>query len=169
MFLILSGHSEVNLEQLQKLPVSSEGVSLLALRDAARKYHVDVEIRSYRPEEINSLPLPAIGQFTTSKASITSGHFDVVYKVDRERVHLLNGTTGFEYSIRRSKLADVWNGFALVEKRSRATIMMYKWWPAILTACLLTVDVLIVAFWFHGLRKKSHETNNVISEVKVVA
>jgi hypothetical protein len=56
--------------------VSSEGASLLSLRDAAKEFKVDAEIRRYQPQDVDSLALPAIGQFNASGTSVTLYHFD---------------------------------------------------------------------------------------------
>src|SRR6185369_8887067 len=148
MFLILSGHSEVTLEQLRELPMSSDGTSLLALRDAARRFGVDTEIRRYSRDGVASISsLPAIVQFQTSETSLTPFHFDVLYKVDADSVYLLNGTTGFKFSVQRSRLPNFWTGFALVGKWSLAEHVKKEWQPALLVACLLIANFFIFSFW----------------------
>lgn len=166
IFLVLSGHSEVTLERLWDIPVSSDGASLLALSGAVRKFHIDVEIRLYRPEEVGRIPLPAIGQFKTSMDSITPFHFGVIYKVDSKRVYVLDGTTGFKQSFRRSRLHEFWTGYAMTEKRSLATRMMNQWQPALLAACLVIIDLITLAFWFR--RRRCRETSIFTTEEEVL-
>ena len=86
MYLILSGHHDITLEQFDNIPVSSDGTSLLALRDAIRQFQDDAELLSYRPEDIDSLCLPAIIHLKLKISSFAQYHFDVAYKVDRESV-----------------------------------------------------------------------------------
>jgi ABC-type bacteriocin/lantibiotic exporter with double-glycine peptidase domain len=135
------------LQDLKTVPISSDGSSLLDLRDAAKRLGVDTEIRRYRPEQIDYVPLPAIGQFRTGKDSITPLHIDVIYKVDADRVYLLNGTTGAEYWILRSRLPYFWEGFAVVRKQSRAAFIVQKWRYPILITALIVIDGFILAFW----------------------
>jgi len=146
MFLILSRHSEVTLESLQNVPISSGGTPLLALRNAAKKFGVDAEICHYRPEEVNRIPLPAVGQFVSRETSLTPFHFDVIYKVDSSRVYLLDGTTGAELAILRSRLTNFWTGIAMSEKRSPARLAMQEGQTAFLAACLLIAEVFILRF-----------------------
>jgi hypothetical protein len=167
MFLILSGRSDVTLPQIQNVPISSTGVSIMTLRDVAKQFHVDTEIRRYRPEEVDLMPIPAIGLFKTSSDTILQFHFDVVYKVDASRVYLLNGTTGEQYWIRRSKLPAFWAGVAMMEKRSLAALMMDGWRPALLAACLAGVDIVILARLIG--KSKYRETGKVITETEVIA
>src|ERR1043165_1871550 len=144
MFFILSGHRGIRLEQLDDIAIGIDGSSLLSLRDAAQKFHVKTEIRRYRPEEITSVPLPAIAPFFSSESSFTTNHFNVIYKVDRDKVYVLNGTTGLEDWYHRTRLAAFWNGVALVEKRSSFSIPPVKWTFLI---GLSVVDAAIVAVW----------------------
>lgn len=118
MFLILCGKKSLTLEQLNGIAISTNGSSLLELRDVAKQFGVDTEIRHFSPAEVEAMPLPAIGQFNTSPASVTRLHFDVIYGFDPVYLHLLNGTTGQPFMIRRTKLPSFWTGYAMVEKRS---------------------------------------------------
>jgi len=119
MFLVMSGHSEADLGRLRELPLNgTEGTSMLTLCDGAKLYGVDTEVRHYRVDEIDRVPLPAIGHVQTSLNSQDPWHFDVIYKVDPTFVYLLDGTSGYTNRIRRTKLADFWSGDALVEKKS---------------------------------------------------
>lgn len=166
-FLILSEHPEVTLEQLQSLPVTSDGTSLLALRDAAKQFHVNAEVRHYRPQEIDHMPLPAIAQFKTSSASITPYHFGVIYKIDSSHIYLLNGTTGFKESVRRSRLVAFWTGYVMAEKRSPAAFLIKNWKFLLLLVCLVTVDAAILAVWFHGLKRSG--SSEVMTNLEAVA
>jgi ABC-type bacteriocin/lantibiotic exporter with double-glycine peptidase domain len=81
----------VTFAECDRLPISSAGTSLLALRDAAKRLHINAEIRRYRAEDIAHVPLPAVGQFSDT---LVSYHFHVIYRVDADRVYVLDGTTG---------------------------------------------------------------------------
>jgi ABC-type bacteriocin/lantibiotic exporter with double-glycine peptidase domain len=144
LFLILLGHTEVTLEQLEKLPVSSEGTSLLTLRDAARHYHVDAENRHYSIEDISLLPLPAIVQFKSGADSVTRYHFNVIYKVSLNRVYMIDGTTGEKSRVSKSWLSDHWTGNAMSERRSIHTFIANEWQYLLLTMCFLIVDFIIL-------------------------
>jgi ABC-type bacteriocin/lantibiotic exporter with double-glycine peptidase domain len=150
------------LEQLRALPVSSNGVSLVSMRDTAKRLGVETEIRRYRVEDIDSLPLPAIAPFKTSDVSVTPLHFDVIYRLDANYIYLLNGTTGAEESIYRPKLQNFWTGVALSQKRPRIN----KTTAMIFLGVFLTItDLAIVASWIGklpGARKHRVAGNNVV-------
>lgn len=118
MFLILAGHNEVQFRQLQSLPLSPDGVSLLTLCQAAKLYGVRAQVRHYRTNEIGSIPLPAVIALETSRTSLTPFHFDVLYKVQENRLFLLNGTTGEPFEIPIHKMPIFWKGYAMIAPQS---------------------------------------------------
>jgi hypothetical protein len=159
LFLVLSGHSEVTLEQLENVPVSPEGTSLASLREVARQFNVETEIRRYDFEEIDRIPLPAIGQFRTTSASLTALHFDVIYRVDSENVYLLNGTTGEPFFIRRRpNLRRWWTGVAMFENRSLASRIMDQW-RVLSGAGLVAINLVASRYWFR--RRKIRKDRGV--------
>jgi hypothetical protein len=120
LFLYLSGHPDVSLDQIDALlapddPLAqSEGTSMLSMRDVIQKFQADVEVRRYRPEDIGMLSLPAIVLFRTGGVdAICPFHYNIIYKLDRNRIFLIDGTTGRRYSILRSRLGLFWTGIAL--------------------------------------------------------
>ncbi len=115
-FLILAGRPETLAQELENIELGHEGASLLSLRNAARKLGVETEVRRYRVEDIDLLPLPAIVQFTNSSYSVFKGHFVVIYKIDREHFYLIDGTTGFRDRGLKSRLPAFWTGYALTKK-----------------------------------------------------
>lgn len=155
MFLVMSGQEGVTLEQLDNLPVSADGTSLLALRDTARKFGVDAEVRQYDAKEIRSLPLPAIGLFNSNPSSVTRYHYCVIYRVDDEKAYLIDGTTGQKNSIRLEKLAHFWTGVAMAQDQTLVHAWTSGWRPAALVTCLVIVDIAVVAFYLN--RRKSHK------------
>lgn len=115
VFLILSGRPDVSLEQINELLRGSDSTSLLPLRNVAIKLGVNAEVRRYSPEDLASLPLPAIIQYKQGD-SILPYHFKVVYKVDAERFYFIDGTTAAMSSGRNSVLPNKWTGYALIKK-----------------------------------------------------
>lgn len=118
LFLLLTGHRDVTLEQVKDLPISREGASLLQLREAANKFNAAVDVRFLTSNHIRRMPLPAIAQFKTGPASITPVHFNVIYKVDDTFVHYINGTTGMKEYIRITRLPAFWTGYVMVPHSS---------------------------------------------------
>jgi hypothetical protein len=117
MFLLLSGHSEVTWEQINTVPVTFYGSSLADLRNAANRFGVVGEMRRYRLEDIDSMPLPAIGVFNSDSTSITSNHYGVIYRVDAHRIYALDGSTGNSFCLlRQPRMFHFWTGIALTQK-----------------------------------------------------
>jgi ABC-type bacteriocin/lantibiotic exporter with double-glycine peptidase domain len=145
VFLLLSGHKDISWADMQTMPVSSNGVSLLALSDFAEsRFHTKTEIRRYRLDEIEAVPLPAVAQFKNQAATLTPFHFGVIYKVDRRRIYLIDGSSGLKRFMWRSRLPDFWTGVALSEVRTSSTPIgsgIPLHWPA----ALLALDAVIVA------------------------
>lgn len=140
VFLILTGHPEVTLEQFENLPVSAEGASLQTLREAARAGGVETEIRRYQPADLGAMPLPAIAQFKSPQRALTRYHFNVVYKVEGEWVYLVEGTTGVKFKWRRALFNRSWTGMALTERRVFGGFRKDEGFLALLTVGLLAVD-----------------------------
>jgi hypothetical protein len=151
VFLILSGHPEVTLAQCEDMPLSSAGTSLLAICDAAARFQVDAEIRRYRPEEIDLLPLPAIGHFNWKGNTLEQHHFLVVYRVNSERVYVVDGTTGAKREILRSRLPEFWTGFAMSQKRP-VGVWPVKGWPLLWVTCLIVADLWVLERFVRWLR-----------------
>lgn len=150
LYLILSGHPEVTLQALQDIPVSSDGTSLRDLRNTARKFEIDAEIRRYRLEDIDSMPLPAIGQFATGPPN-SPHHFDVIYKVDAQRMYLIDGTSGSKRYVLRPRLPGFWTGVAMAEKRS-VSMRIVQGCPLVFSAaCLLVVDTIVLLLFMRWL------------------
>ena len=114
LFLAALGHTEISLDQCEALPVSSYGTSLLDIRNACCEFKVPAEIRQYSVNEIDLVPLPAIGQFRArGSSSATKYHFNLIYKRDWRRIYIIDGTTGRTRSILRPFLARTWTGIAM--------------------------------------------------------
>jgi hypothetical protein len=168
LFMLLSGHSSVTFVRLEEITASSEGVSLLTLRDVARELGVRAEIRHYRHSEVGRMPLPAITQSYASLASVTPLHFDVIYKVDSGLVYLLNGTTGERFSVQRSELPQFWTGFALTEDRWLGALFGMQSWPFIVALCMLAIDTALIVMWYRRGRGRGLNGGAIVSETEVL-
>jgi len=121
LFLTALGHTEISLDQCEALPVSSYGTSLLDIRNASCGFNVPAEIRQYGVNEIDLVPLPAIGQFhARGSSSATAYHFNLIYKRDFQRIYIIDGTTGRMRSILRPFLARTWTGIAMSQPMQEA-------------------------------------------------
>jgi len=155
VFMVLCGHSELTAADIDQIPVSPVGVSLLTLRDAARKFGIDAEIRLYRTNDLDELPLPAIGQFVSTTTSITSNHFDVIYKVSESRVYMIDGTTGKSWSAPKRNLSFQWTGFAMTQKQTLRTVLANEWPKVVFAIGLIMADVIVVRFFMWKLKHYS--------------
>ena len=123
--------------------MDSEGASLLTLRDAARKFHVETEIRRYEPQDVEGIPLPAIVQFKSYGSSITAHHFNLVYKVDSEKIYMLDGTSGLKATCFRSRLPEWWTGYTMVLKHpTNRFVSQSNLWR--LAGWLVVIDLLVL-------------------------
>lgn len=163
-FLILSGHPEVTFEQCDHLPVSPQGTPLSAICDAARQFQIDGEIRRYDVSDIDSLPLPAIGQFTIGESNkLSKYHFSVIYKVDTGRVYIIDGTVGALRYVRRSALGNFWTGVAMSRRPTRTLLGAEGWLALALTVGVLAADAVAVASfgnWLVSVWRKRRTVDN---------
>lgn len=143
LFLHLLGRSDVSLLQLEHLEISSEGSSLLTLCNAANELGVNAEIRRYRSEEIEFVPLPAIIQFKNYSSSLTPYHFNVVYRIDAERYYMIDGTSGARFSGLLERLPYFWTGYAMVEKRSQVSRMFERFVSLPVAGALVLINIVI--------------------------
>ena len=146
-FLILSGRPQTTLAELGNIPVTSEGASLLSLRDAANQLGVKTEVRHYAIDALDSLPLPAIVLFKPQ-------HFAVIYKVDHEHFYLIDGTTALPDVGRKSRLPDFWTGYALIEKRTLGGLPWHLRWVIVTALALLGAECAVLGYilWRRRLR-----------------
>jgi predicted double-glycine peptidase len=158
MFMLLSGQSAISLEEVKlAVPLSSpQGASLLSILCAAREMGVNAEVRKYRPQDYDAVPLPAIVHIHQRGAAPWSSHYDVMYKKDAMFVYLLDGTTGQIDRIRRTKFASGawWTGYSLTQKRSVFAFIIDECWPG-LAACFLATDVVVLVMWMRRVKQCS--------------
>ena len=115
VFSILVGHPMIDPGELNNIPSSAHGSSFLDLRLAATKVGLQTEIRKYKPQDYDSLPLPAIVQLKNYNNSLVPYHFNVIYKIDSGHIYMLDGTTGFKLAFRRSRFSNFWTGYAMIQ------------------------------------------------------
>jgi hypothetical protein len=147
LFLLLSGHSDVSLDQIDDLLVPDDplapfdGTSLLSVRDVILRFQADVEVRRYQPEQIDMVSLPAIVLFRSGGVdAISSFHYNIIYKLDRNRVFLIDGTSARRFSILRSRLGIFWTGIALSRidpSGGRWTSLSLQLMSAVIVTCVL--------------------------------
>lgn len=169
MFMIVSGHPTVSLEAVKaEIPITSrQGSSLLALRNAARKFGIETEMLCYSRQRADSVPLPAIVHIShLDLGTFAPYHFDVMYKMDADWVYLLNGTTAESTRVRRSKFPAWWTGYALIQKRSFFPRMLDQWWPG-MAICLFIANLVVFAIWFR--KTEWHTASQSITEPKASA
>jgi hypothetical protein len=155
MFLVLCGHRDMTLKELEGIRVSSDGASMLDLRSTAAKLGVDAEIRCYTLKEIDSINLPAIAQLSTSPSSPTRLHFDVIYKVDAAHLYILNGTTGKPSVMHRSKLHEYWTGYVMTQKVTSYSMILMKG-VRLLVLGLVLCDTSLLLLWLRRRRVRYH-------------
>jgi len=146
MFMILTGHQEVSRDNVAaQITLSPQwGSSLLDLRNAAKNFGVNTEMRRYRIEDIDSVPLPAIVHISMPNVpEQVPNHFDVLYKVDADWIYLIHGITAEVYHVRRYKLSQWWTGYALVPK----TDLVGGGWWRIVAAALLAANVITLVYY----------------------
>lgn len=154
-FLILAGRSSTTMDEVGSIRFGPNGASLLSLRNAAKRLGVEAEVRHYRAEDIDSVPLPAVVQFTNDLNDTLQSHFIVIYKVDREHFYLIDGTTGFHNVGRKPRLSDFWTGYALVPKRRFGMIprRLSEMMNLILLVLVLECSVITL----HAVRSLNHK------------
>jgi hypothetical protein len=102
----------------QKLPVTERGVSMLALRDAARELGMPSEVRRLRSvEELNDCTLPVIAYFRSSFDGNPTGHFVVIVELvqngPRRGIWFIETTNGNRMRFRWERFDVYWNGYVL--------------------------------------------------------
>lgn len=159
VFLVMCGHEEMSFSQLDDIPIGPNGSSLLSLKQAAARMNVDTEIRSFMPQDIDNVPLPAIAAFRWWGHDALPDHYLVIHKVDDEMVHMVDGLYAQEVHFPRSRVASSWSGIALIRKQppaSRLPVGRATWWMLM----LVVLDMVLLAYvlrrcraWWHS---KSH-------------
>jgi len=148
VFLLLEGHTEIRLEQLNDLPITPEGTSFLDLRERAARFGLEAEVRLYDILQADALPLPALGQFKSDLTAVSSNHFGVVYKVDSKRVYFIDGTTGAKKSGTKAWFANYWTGYAMTRRRSIRLMTPWRELASpVSVSGVLLVDVILVGMW----------------------
>jgi hypothetical protein len=119
MLLKLQGRPVTFQQVAQELGSDNKLTSLIELREAAARLGLPTRIRRCTLEDLDRCTLPCIAHARSGyvQRQNSSGHYLVVLKADRERIQVVDGTSGEVYRVPRSKLAGIWTGYVL-EPRS---------------------------------------------------
>jgi hypothetical protein len=113
VFLRLKG-TRCSLGQIkQEVPMTGQGASLLALKEAARKFKVDAAVVRVNPSELVQNHLPAIARLSTP-GSRDEGHYVVVTRGDGDSLMVIDGTTGVVSGVALQTFEREYSGYALV-------------------------------------------------------
>lgn len=163
VLLTLAGHSDITLEKLGRIPITTDATSLAALRDAVKEFGVNTEIRRYDPANVASMHMPALAQVRSDSSSITPYHFVVMYKVDAQRVSVIDGTTGQSSYILRSRLHHFWTGVALTEPLSTGLSMPSKLPLLLIATCLTFANFSLLAYSISSHFTRLRQTSKVLT------
>lgn len=141
MFILAAGGKPVSYSEVQtRLPITSmEGTSLSALCEAARSFGLESEMRKFSTDEFGKVPLPAIVHIQSSFGSLA--HFDLMYKVDKEGVYLLDGSTAWAYHLSDTQFSHKWTGYALTKKRPSFGLRLVSNWYLLSIILLVTANL----------------------------
>ncbi len=81
------------------------------LRDFCDSIGVATEVRKFRADDVQAMPLPAIWQLYGESDQF---HYSVVYAINENGIYALDGTTGEDLQIAQNRFT----GYALISKRS---------------------------------------------------
>lgn len=96
---------------IDSIKCTSDGASLLQLRDACSSVGIATDVRIFPERNALAVPLPAIAQAPNGNGK---HHYYVWYHVSDDFVYALDSTSGQRFRIRKGRLADFWTGYALV-------------------------------------------------------
>ena len=143
----------MSFSDVDKIPISEQGVSMQTLRSYARLYDVPSEIRRYKQEELELLPLPAVLQYYSNN-SYTSHHYVVAYDRDEKYVYTIDGTTGNEVRILKHRFPNFWTGVAVIQEQSRFANLSPSTRKVLwCTCCVFISGLLAVAIEMLGRNK----------------
>ena len=114
MYLTLSG-VPIPLDVIDRSQSRRQGSSLMELCRDSESVGVLSEVRHYKVEEFDRMPMPAIVQMKESDGGY---HFSVIYGKTREGFTGLDGSTAECFNLSRERLGRVLTGYALVPRRT---------------------------------------------------
>ncbi len=144
IFAILSDHPTIAWSDLECVPTSQFGSSLLDLRKAATKCGIKTRIRAYQASEVDRLELPAIVLERNTELRANDNHYSVVYKVTSTQVYIIEPSLQYARAVARSRFVQKWTGYALELSYSfLANIRNLK--PLHMLLASITISVVIVS------------------------
>jgi ABC-type bacteriocin/lantibiotic exporter with double-glycine peptidase domain len=118
MFLRSHGSKATYSSIVHILPMQSNGCTLLAMRDTARRLGISANVLKFSPEDVTCLHLPAVVHFHRSVfLGDNVDHYVVLTGVFKNRVEYIDGTTAQRHSVSLAKLAAASDGYALEHPR----------------------------------------------------
>lgn len=97
-----------------RLPIQSQGCTLLALQDTARCYELNTRALRCTASDLKYLKLPAIAHFYKSVFfGEDDNHYVLLTKVWDDRIEYIDGTSGWHEAITFKKFAAVSHGYIL--------------------------------------------------------
>jgi len=130
-FLLRLLEYDVSLEEVfSSAPVKGDGCSFSTLQDIAKTFGLETTtVLKVAPSDLGSLPLPFIIHFDVQdRRRDTSGHFDVVTRVDPgKRIDIIDTTNCVKKQISYGIIASQYSGYVLVPT-IRPGIVTYGFW-----------------------------------------
>jgi hypothetical protein len=96
------------------MPSDASGMSLLQLRDACADCGLQVEVRRCTIDDLGRLPFPVIAHLSRQQPNRV-GHYVVWTRVvDKNRIEMLDATTGHAMRWPIERLPELWEGWILM-------------------------------------------------------
>lgn len=124
IYLYLATGIEPTSSLISNVPITSDGTSMLLLKEASNKGGIRSDVRRYGTGQVDQIPLPALIQIRTGAQSGSPGHYGVIYKVDRRAVYIFDGTTGESMRCARTNLARLWTGVVMSPEQRRSWLLV---------------------------------------------
>jgi TRAP-type C4-dicarboxylate transport system permease small subunit len=103
----------------ERLPVGSQGSSLVQLRDCAASFGLYARVVKGSPDSLNRCRLPALAHCDEEKET---GHYVVILSVGNDEVELIDGTTAMVQTLTASEFRKRWSGHLILFEQRQA------WW-----------------------------------------
>jgi hypothetical protein len=109
----LNGRQVEHDQVLAETTMGDDGASLAALQHTCRKLGLDTEVWFLGPKALDSLPLPAVAHLGPGFGQVGE-HFVLLVEVGKDRVTVLDGSTGRIQSLPKGRFETKWSGYVLV-------------------------------------------------------
>ena len=148
--LSLEGH-RIEFSQLQSSLASTvRGTDMASMQSAARSVGVPATIQRFRFEQLAGVSRPFIAHLYGKQVEEGVGHFVVVHEVGDSGVNIIDGTTGANRRMRKSRFLENWSGHILTLE-DRSTLSRPVTYSSALLAGLLCCCV------FNRTRSSQHQ------------